>query len=396
MKKKVLVINLGWEQTPLIDRLSEKGFELYGIHYSEDYYRPPIFEEVLVCDLRNLTDIVDFAGRIKPDAVISDQCDYSQFAQAVIAEKFGLPGPRIEQAQTGTNKYIQRLKSEQAGVKIPEYAVCTNPEQALSFAEEIGYPVILKPVDNRGSFGVNKVHCGEELYEAYFSALVNSHSRYVLVEKFISGVQITVDGYCFPGYGCKSLALATKKMLGDEKQVAVDILYPGELDDELYERAMTNNEFVNNVLGFKFGMLHSEYMIDESGDIYLIETANRGGGVFTSEIIVPAVSGIDLLEQYISDISDGSKSLYQGNIERNKTLLKFFSFSPGYIKDIAGLDDVVKDDEVKKLRLIIKPGDTIQPVTNDADRHGFFILSCENGIRAKAEKLEKMIKVVYE
>ena len=396
MKKKFLVINLGWEQTPLIDRLSEKGFELYGIHYNEDYYRPSIFKDIFVCDLRNLSEIIDYAGKIKPDAVISDQCDYSQFAQAVIAEKFALPGPTVEQAQTGSNKYIQRMKSKQAGIKIPEFSVCTNTAQALSFSENIGYPVILKPVDNRGSFGVSKVSGEDGIYDAYFSALTNSHSRYVLVEKFISGVHITVDGYCFPGHGCKSLALASKKMLGNERQIAVDILYPGELDREIYERAMANNEFVNNALGFKFGMLHSEYMIDESGEIYLIETANRGGGVFTSEIIVPAVSGIDLLEQYISDAAGCTESLYLGTIERNKTLLKFFSFPAGKIKDIKGLDEIRNDVEVKKLRLIVKPGDTILPITNDANRHGFFILSTDNGIREKAERLENMIKVVYE
>lgn len=140
-----------------------------------------------------------------------------------------------------------------------------------------------------------------DLDSYYFDALVNSHSRLVLAERFIHGVHITVDGYAFPDAGCKSLALATKKMLGGERQVAVDILYPGELDKDIYFKAMQHNETVNTALGFRFGMLHSEYMITETGEIYLIEVANRGGGVYTSEIIVPAVSGIDLVEQYCSD-----------------------------------------------------------------------------------------------
>ncbi len=396
MNKKVLVINLGWEQTPLIDRLWERGFELYGVHYNDNYYKNVAFKDILISDLRNLEEILKYAEKIKPDAVISDQCDYSQFAQAVVAQKLKLPGPSIEQAQTGSNKLIQREKSRKAGIKIPEFRLCIDYKEAKISAKEIGYPVILKPIDNRGSFGVNKVSDEAELERYYFDALVNSHSRYVLVERFIPGLHITIDGYVFPGYGAISLALATKKMLGGERQVAMDILYPGELAPRLYSKAMKNNEYVNNSLGFQFGMLHSEYMITEDEEIYLIEVANRGGGVFTSEIIVPAVSGIDLIEQYINDALGWGKSLYNGEISENKTLLKFLSFKAGRIKRFEGLNEIKNNPNVLKFRLTVKPGDVISPITTDANRHGFFIFQSDNGIRSKAEKIVNTIKVIYE
>ncbi|MBW1615141.1 MAG: ATP-grasp domain-containing protein [Deltaproteobacteria bacterium] len=227
--KKIIVINLGWEQEPLLDLIDKKGFEIYGIHYNQDYYKKPRYKDVFITDLRDLVKILNYAEKIKPDAVISDQCDYSYFAQAVIAEKFKLPGPRIKEAQIAVNKHLQRIEAKKNNILSPKFKLCASIEDVFSFIDAVKPPIILKPVDNRGSFGVNRVDNINEINEAFYDALINSHSRYILAEKFIEGIHITVDGYVFKNSGCKSLALATKKMLKSAKrQVAIDILYPGE------------------------------------------------------------------------------------------------------------------------------------------------------------------------
>ena len=115
--KKILVINLGWEQEPLLDRLSSYDVEIYGIHYNDDFYKKVKYKDVLICDLRDLNKILNYAEKIKPDAVISDQCDYSYFAQSFIGEKFKLPSANLRTAQIATNKYIQRVVSQEKKYK---------------------------------------------------------------------------------------------------------------------------------------------------------------------------------------------------------------------------------------------------------------------------------------
>jgi biotin carboxylase len=392
--KNVLMINLGWEQQPLVRAIVARGCKIFGVHSGQPEDGIPL-EDVLVCDLRDLDAILTYARQVQPDAVVSDQCDYSMFAQSVVAEQLGLPGPTVRQAQVATNKLIQRTVARDAGLLVPAFAPTTSVQEARAVAERIGYPVVFKPVDNRGSFGVNKVSTPDQVDAFFFDALVNSFSRIVLVEKFIRGVHITVDGYAFPTAGCRSLTCATKQLLGSERQVAMDIMYPGEMAPALRAKSMRVNETVNNTLGFSFGMTHSEYMVTPDEDVYLIESANRGGGCFTSELIVPANCGIDVVEQLVGDALGESVDRYTTPAE-NGVLLKFFRFDAGTIKAINGVDRLLATPGVLAFRLAVKPGDVIHPITTDGNRHGFLILN-DNGpdIRAVAEHLMELVSIEY-
>ncbi|NEO35147.1 MAG: ATP-grasp domain-containing protein [Moorea sp. SIOASIH] len=373
--KKVLIINLGWEQEPLIEKLITQGHQVIGIHYDDSYNHDLDICHVEIIDLRDVEKILSFAKQIQPDGVISDQCDYSYFATAMIAEVLSLPGANLEVAQIATNKLIQRQKALELGVLQPKFRCCTCLKDVQQFIADIGFPIILKPVDNRGSFGVNRVDCIENLAEAYYDALINSHSRLILAEQFIHGTHITVDGYCFPISGHRSLGLATKGMVGGNRQVAVDIRYPGELPEELYNYALENNNDVVRKLGYSFGMTHAEYMLTSNGDAYLIEIANRGGGCYTSNKIVPAVSGIDITDQLIADSLDIHLDYYQVKQipDRHSAYLKFFVFKPGKIQKILGINEVIQLPNIEVLRLRMKDGDEVHKTTTDADRHGFFI-----------------------
>ena len=396
--KKVLVINIGWEQEPLIQLLHERGYELYGITNFR-LKKPTLkkhFKKIFQFDFRDLENIYNIAKELKIDAVISDQCDYSHFAQSYVSERLGLKGSTLSQAQISINKYVQRKHAELNGILVPKFILVFNYDEAISACDEIGFPIIIKPIDNRGSFGVAKVNNLSELKYCYLNALSNSHSRFVLIEQFIDGYEITVDGYCFDGIP-KSLTIAKKSKEGLGSQVSMDIKYPAEIPDYIYDKALVNNEFVNTILGFTFGMTHSEYMITNTGLIYLIESANRGGGVFTSEIIVPNVCGVNILEKYIDDvIGIKSKVIYPDQIEKNNVILKFFSFQPGVIKKISGFNEIKKNKGILKAKLNVKVGDQISVISNDGNRHGFIIFKSSEKIRNQVNEIINKIKINYE
>jgi len=392
--KKILVINLGWEQEPLLDKLQEYNIAIYGIHYDKNYYKKPNYKDVLITDIRDLEKILEYAKEKQIEAVISDQCDYSYFAQALVAESLDLSGPRVKEAQLSINKYLQRLKSKESGILVPKFTLSSSIEDIYIFAEQYGYPIITKPVDNRGSFGVNKINNRDEVTVAYQNSLVNSHSRLVIVEEFIEGIHITVDGYAFKEYGVQSLAVANKILASKERQVAIEIQYPALFEELFYNKILKTNEDVNNALGYRFGMTHSEYMITEDNKIYLIESANRGGGVYTSEIIVPNVSGVNIVEQYICDVLNIDKNFRKDIIEKNKTILKFFNLPLGTIRDIDGVETLSQKSEILKLQLLISKGDILSNVTTDANRHGFVI--AKNEFMDIDREIEKYIKVTYE
>lgn len=58
-----------------------------------------------------------------------------------------LVGPRKASADLALNKYLQTRLACEAGFNVPETAVASSTHQALALSEEIGFPLILKPVE---------------------------------------------------------------------------------------------------------------------------------------------------------------------------------------------------------------------------------------------------------
>lgn len=396
--KKVLVINIGWEQEPLLKKLNQMDVEIFGIHYNKDYIKSVQYTDVMVCDLRDLNKILEFAKKTRPDAVISDECDYSHFAQAVVCENLKLRGPSVYNAQIASNKYLQRSLAKEKNLKIPTFLLCSNKDDVVAFANLHGFPLIIKPVDNRGSFGVNKISSELDIESAYEDAMVNSHSRLVIIEEFIEGMHITVDGYIYNGVPL-SLAAASK-IKYPQKDFIIDneIVYPAVLDSNIYEKALHNAEEVARELGFTFGFTHGEFIIDKDNNIYLTEMANRGGGVYTSELIVPYVCENDILQNYIDDVL-GIDLNVPKRIGSRSCMMKFFTISgKGTIKSIKGIKKIESLDNVLKLTFFKKAGDTLGALKSGVDRDGMIIISAQGNesLQANSHTALALLEVDFE
>lgn len=82
-----------------------------------------------------------------------------------------------------TSRYLR-----QAGLPVPEERLVRTAEQAVAAANELGYPVVLKPVDVGGSHGV-VVGVADEMQvrDRFAESLDVSPSKRVLVQSHVSG-----------------------------------------------------------------------------------------------------------------------------------------------------------------------------------------------------------------
>ncbi len=396
--KKILIINSGWEQIDLIKRAKQLDCYVIATDASPNAPGFEFADETFVIDPRNIPDLLNLAMNSQINGVIADQCDYSFYTAAFIAEKMGLPGAELSTVQKCTNKKWMRQACERAGILQPKYYPCKTFDEVQEVIKAIGYPAIVKPVDNRGNFGVNKVDNDQELKDAFYEAIANSHSRECLVEEFINGTMTTVDGFAISNRH-ESLAIASKKMLGGNKRVAMEITYPAGYTEVIMKKLEDNHNRVANALGITFGCSHGEYMVTDAGDIYLIECANRGGGCYTSSRIVPSVSGLDINKMLIQ-ISLGEECnfpvAYNGMIA--STILSFIQCRPGKIKEILNVDKITEDESVLAFRLSVKPQDIVSSITNDANRHGFVIATGKTVKEAKdkVEWVKDTLEVIYD
>ena len=75
----------------------------------------------------------------------------------------------------------------------------SDEKQALSWAQQQGYPVLLKPKQSQSALGVVKVDDDEQLVRAFAHTLAESKDGNILIEEFVEGMEISVEGFSLDG-----------------------------------------------------------------------------------------------------------------------------------------------------------------------------------------------------
>jgi biotin carboxylase len=373
---RVLIFPAGIEQVHIIRTAKAIGLFVVAADASADAPGFALADVKEIASSRDIDKLVAIARVHAVEAVVADQCDYSLFASACIADLLGLRAPTVEAAQLTTNKRLMRERVQRAGLAQPAYRACRTLDEARAALEATGLPAIFKPVDNRGSFGVSTARTPDEVKESFYEALEHAHSREVLVETFLDGTMVTVDGYCFSPGQYMALGVATKRKVGGRRNVDMEVMYPAELPDDSVARVLEYNRAVVSALGLSFGATHGEYLVTADGTPYLIEIANRGGGVYTAPLIVPSLSFAPITELLLRNAfgefppPDGVEAAPQPR----STVLGFIDFGVrGTLTSIEGIDRALKIPGVLAVHILAQVGKPLPDITHGPSRHGFVI-----------------------
>lgn len=393
----ILIIGGGWEQYPLVETAKNRDLYIVLTDSTHNCMAKPLADVFIQVDPRDLMTLLDIANQHQVQGVIADECDYSHYAASYIAQKLGLAGDGLLPAQLTTNKAWMRNAVRNTDVMQPRFFPCISLDEAKKAINLIGFPVIVKPVDNRGAFGVNIVNDYSELEAAFLEALINAHSRQVIVEALIAGTHITVDGV-FDEKGIHhNLAIASKKIQDGERPVITEVVYPAEISNDWSDHVFMVNHRVVEALQITSGFTHSEYIIDDRGRCFLVETANRGGGVLTSAKILPHLAGANLYD-FLLDKALGLPTHLTLNRSHDTVVLTFFTFDEGLVKSIEGDVKARALKGVLHFQLLIRAGQTIKQPQNGAERHGFAILVADNRVNIEKirEEMLSLVRINYE
>jgi len=266
-------------------------------------------------------------------------------------------------------------------------------EEATAAASEWVYPLILKPKNSQASLGVFKVDDECELRDHFAASMNESRDGKILVEEFIEGAEVTVEGFSLGGK-CYVLAISEKEHYAFNPCVACRLAYPPRFAPEIIARIKETDERVVNTLGLQDGISHGEYRVRD-GIPYLVEVAARGGGNRIASVIIKHVSGIDVYEMLINRLL-GQDVRMPSTLSRAANL-EFLNFAAGEVKAISGLEEIRKSDLVCDIELHFSVGETIKPPNDDKTRQGYFISlgDTRDEIDEKARRVKKLLKVEY-
>jgi biotin carboxylase len=399
VSKTILVIGAGWEQRRLLRSIKELGHTIIATHPSRDVSAVDLVDSFYVRDSRDIQSHYTLANTYKIDGIVTDNCDYSLYTSSAVASKLRLPSASIRSAIYSNDKVKQRTQCAMNQINQPKFFRVQTLQEMRDAASQLNFPLILKPVDSRGTMGVSVLLDVKQIEAAFFEAVAASPSHTLICEEYIDGELVTVDGFVF-GNGHRALTVASREHSGGTRPVTRQISYPSKYDYQFRDRLLDNHECVVTALGYDYGHTHGEYIVTPDGQIFLVECANRGAGVFTSSTINPLITGLDLNKFLI----DSSLGLNASNVQVSArpymvrhAKLSFLDLEPGRVIKSENFSEIADLPYVKEFRSLYSVKQMVEPIDSCADRHLMVVVDGETSedLEQNFRSFKDALKVEY-
>ena len=377
-QQKLMILGAGQCQVPIIQQAQQMGFYTIAVSISGNYPGFYVANKSYEIDVRKKDKILEVARREKICGVLTDQTDITVPTVAYVAEKMGLPGIGYECAVRFTNKYKMRQFCEKIDVPVPKHFQASSLKEAHEKGKQLGFPLVVKPVDNQGSRGVAKVNGPDELERKFQNAIAHSACGLVILEEFFSGMEIVVQGFA-SDFEFLNLVIGDRYYF-DLPHIFIpkQTIYPSLLRENLKQKVLELNFHLIKSFGPRFGLTHSEYLVDDkTGEIRLVETAIRGGGVFISSDLVPLATGINVNQLFI-EISSGKEnvSIDKSKLRSGASGYICFYLPEGIIRRVSGIDKIKVLPGVHKVYLQdIEVGKRTSQMTDKTMRLGPILIA---------------------
>jgi D-alanine-D-alanine ligase-like ATP-grasp enzyme len=162
-------------------------------------------------------------------------------AAAQVADQLGVPGLPVAAAEIGRDKLRQREVLGRLGVSSTTSVPVDSDDLAagLAAAEQIGYPVVVKPRGLSGSAGVSRVDDPTQFMKLFELAREidpkGMHSPGLLIEEYLSGQEFSVDCWALDGVA-EPVVLARKATGYEPHAIEINhLLGVGAADEETVE-----------------------------------------------------------------------------------------------------------------------------------------------------------------
>jgi len=378
--KTLLILGAGKEQLAAITAAKAKGIRTVVLDMNPKADGRALADEFHLVSTRDRKAILDFAGSYpgKIDGVMTIASDIPHMVSAA-AEALGVRHIPPAAAELCVHKYNMKEKLREAGVNVPLFARISSLDDLKAFIAKAGLPVVIKPVDNSGARGVQRLTQGMDIAHALEYSRGFAYGGEVIAEKFIAGLQISTEGLMHDGvFHCTGFADRNYTRLDDAVPFMVedggDI--PTVLNGRDKQLVVVEFEKAARALGIDWGPAKGDMIFGEDGKAYVIEIAARlSGGNFCYDK-VPWSTGVDIVEILVDMAVGNTVDPKRFTPTRYlATSQRYFFPVPGRIKTIQGLAAAQAVPHIRKVDVWAKPGETIAEAQNHPSRVGY-VISC--------------------
>jgi hypothetical protein len=210
-----------------------------------------------------------------------------QVPLGALRDELSVPGLGAEAALNFRDKARMKTVLARAGLPCARHLLATHPEDAFAFAQEVGYPLILKPPAGAGARATYR--CDEEktLGEC-LSSMRPTPSQPVLVEEFMTGEEHSFDSVVLGGkivwYSVNDYYPSPIEVLR-HPWIQWCVVSPREVDKPRYAAIREAAGPALAALGLENGLSHMEWFLRPDGRIAISEVGARPPGAQFATLI---------------------------------------------------------------------------------------------------------------
>lgn len=334
---------------------------------------------------RLLVDVEHFLAKTKMTLIgVIPLNDFVLNAGLAVAQQFDLPYHSKHVIEHCRHKDKMKVVLAEADLPVVKSHPFSTVEQAQVLADEVGYPLVIKPLNFGGSGGVKKVNHQDELaavvsetkaHLAQHAAHYDSDPVRMVMEAYINRPrEISVEMISTPDFS--AVVGVTEKYLSDEPYFSeIGHLVPSNIQQQPAQFAIIKAIALKacKALGVCYGMAHVEMKVNQDGSQpVIIEVGARPAGDGIMDLYEKAM-GTNLYawhcKAYLGTLA---QECVESRVFLNTAAIAYLHPRPGLVDQI-NRQNLNPDDlaNVDLISIKVVKGQTVTTAKNWSTRYGF-------------------------
>ena len=196
---------------------------------------------------------------------------------AQVREHLSIKGMRFTAAHRFRDKAEMKRVLSAHGIPCARFAMVKSIEEAWSFIDRVGFPIVLKPPAGAGCKATYRVSHPAALISAFNEIPV----RPILAEEFLHGVEYSMETFTLngvPQFVSFSRYYPSPLEVMQNPWIQWVVLFPKELADPIFTKAKKVGFAAIRALGLDTAMTHMEWFQRRDGTIAVGEIGARPPG----------------------------------------------------------------------------------------------------------------------
>ena len=375
-KRSIMILGAGVMQIPLIKKARDLGLFVIATDKNPEAEGRASADHYAAIDIKDARAHALWAKANREKYNICGVVAGADVAitAATVSNALGLPGIPVDVAERSNNKWLMKKRWLADGVATPYAEEVESLAEARAAAEKVGYPCMVKAIDNAASRGSRRIDSGAELEDALIDAKRHSSTGTALIEEFVVGEEQSVELIIHNGVHYR-FGIVDRHFGFQPFPIEVGHTNPTRLSLNIQESLYRLAIEAAASLGIEFGPYKADTIMTKRGPMVLELPARLSGG-FHSQYTTPLATGLEPQKMAIALAAclDIKKEFFVPSRAR-VTVCKAVFPEPGKVMSIEGLEEARALSGVDEIFLMVRPGEEIAPYRNCGHRVCYIIAS---------------------